>query len=572
MKTRLYIWFPILAFLVGLVGLKGQNCALPTAETEFGINAIKATLHQGGGLWNKRNEPGLFIQDSENKRIPLVADAGIWISCYDPGGNRKVAVSNGGLKNGKSDFFPGQLSYGRLIDSIACKNWDRFFTCTKADIEFHLKRLEQHKNNEGMYLASEIPASIKGWPANGNPYFEEEYGFSMLNFSNTNKEFFDANHDGSYQPLEGDYPAILRDHHTPIVPDEMVYWIFNDSGGIHEESGGDRGYFEVHAIAYAFKKKGVLDSCQFYRYKVYNKATEDADNTRIGFWMNPNLGCAKDDYIGCDTIKSLMYIYNKDDFDEDGCGSSYDGFGNDIPIVGIDLLEFRGSHVNSTQNPMSSFFVFGEPNGNNEPLIPLPSSTLDYHHLIGGDGFKIDDPLGSPTSIVYPGSPDCDDLQTCWNMCLEENEINYQAIMSTDTFLMMPGESVTLTFAVVYSGNQQHPCPSLDNFYSSVNRIKHIFDAGFPEDPVAPDKNLFKIFPNPIKSGSRDLIIEGVQKNDRVLFWDINGKMVLNVKPEPSGGVAKISLKNHRLIPGMYFIRIKNDEKISFVKKLIILN
>ena len=44
--------------------------------------------------------------------------------------------------------------------------------------------------------------------------------------------FFDADDDGLYDPLKGDYPSIeIRGCPNDRYPDEMIFWIYNDEGG-----------------------------------------------------------------------------------------------------------------------------------------------------------------------------------------------------------------------------------------------------------------------------------------------------------------------------------------------------
>lgn len=46
----------------------------------------------------------------------------------------------------------------------------------------------------------------------------------------------------------------------------------------------------------------------FQRYKLINRATEGIKETYFAMWADPDLGCYTDDYIGCDTTRSLAYV------------------------------------------------------------------------------------------------------------------------------------------------------------------------------------------------------------------------------------------------------------------------
>ena len=53
--------------------------------------------------------------------------------------------------------------------------------------------------------------------------------------------FFDADENGEYNPLKGDYPSIeIRGCALDKYPDEMIFWIYNDQAGA-EPHGNTNG-------------------------------------------------------------------------------------------------------------------------------------------------------------------------------------------------------------------------------------------------------------------------------------------------------------------------------------------
>ncbi len=54
----------------------------------------------------------------------------------------------------------------------------------------------------------------------------------------------------------------------------------------------------------------------------------------LGYWTDPDLGNASDDYVGTDTTLDMIYVYNGDNEDE---GS--DGYGTAPPALGISFLQ-----------------------------------------------------------------------------------------------------------------------------------------------------------------------------------------------------------------------------------------
>ena len=74
----------------------------------------------------------------------------------------------------------------------------------------------------------------------------------------------------------------------------------------------------------------------FQRYKLINRANEDLIDCYFAMWVDPDLGCYTDDYIGCDIERSLAYTYNEDALDgQNGtsCPTGVNTYGDDIPII-----------------------------------------------------------------------------------------------------------------------------------------------------------------------------------------------------------------------------------------------
>lgn len=160
-----------------------------------------------------------------------------------------------------------------------------------------------------------IPAGIKGWPARGNPYFTTTHHFSLPGNTGSLASFFDHNGDGNFEPLEGDYPSIEIEGCPPDrYPSEMIFWIYNDegAGAVHSRTGGKALQMEVQVQAFGYQTDDELNNMTFQRYKLINRADELIDSTFFAIWIDPDLGCPMDDYIGCDSANSLMYVYNQD--------------------------------------------------------------------------------------------------------------------------------------------------------------------------------------------------------------------------------------------------------------------
>ena len=161
----------------------------------------------------------------------------------------------------------------------------------------------------------------------------------------------DGNGDGVYNPCDGDFPIInirgcepeSRKAAFELIPDEMTFWIYNDNGGAHRISFATPINMEVQVQAFAYATNDAINDMTFNRYKLINKGPEDIRETYFAMWVDPDLGCYQDDYIGCDVGRSLAYVYNEDATDGIEGGETCNGvntYGTNVPILGIDY--FRG--------------------------------------------------------------------------------------------------------------------------------------------------------------------------------------------------------------------------------------
>jgi hypothetical protein len=51
--------------------------------------------------------------------------------------------------------------------------------------------------------------------------------------------------------LKGDYPSVKDG--SEAYGDQMVYWVFNDKGNVHNETNGNPLGVQINALAFAFR-------------------------------------------------------------------------------------------------------------------------------------------------------------------------------------------------------------------------------------------------------------------------------------------------------------------------------
>jgi hypothetical protein len=477
-----------------------QNCDNAVARIDLAVNNIRARLLTGGDLWWD-GDNGRYIAPkvpAGEPEVSAIFAGGIWIGGVDPAGNLKVAAQTYGRNNGRFDYWPGPLDpHTGETDRETCSKWDKFFVVKGREVDEHLRNFRKARSEGVEYDPSLIPASIRGWPARGNRFFFSIHQFFLPHTSQGLAGFFDMDGDGVYDPVNGDYPIIETRKCTDLVyADEMIFWIFNDAGNVHSQSQGDKLKMEFQAQAFAFATNDEFNDMTFYRYKLINRGIESIDSTFFGLWMDPDLGCYTDDYIGSDTLRSLAYVYNEDALDGTTgctCDQGVNTYCNEIPIVGIDF--FQGP-LNEFGNElgMTSFTYFNNSNVDGPPGMLPPQNALEFYRYLTGswrdgspftyghDGYQD----GAPIKYAFPGAPDDPDG---WSMCTANLTFGDRLTLQVSGPIRLdPGAVNEMIFGVIFVPDQDYPCPSILKLQEVDDRAQVIFENCFGiSGPDAPD-------------------------------------------------------------------------------------
>jgi len=473
-------------------------CANSQSQIDQDINNVRARLLGGGDCWWDFSDgryivPKVDVATGQQEVSSLFAGS-VWLGGIDPAGNLKLACQDyrGGANN---EFWPGPLTELGITEQFTCDNWDRHFKVSGAEIRKHLSNL-----SKGDLSPTSIPRSLRGWPAKGNEYFTDVWGFELPFTNQALAGFFDKDEDGLYEPLKGDYPSIeIRGCPVDKYPDEMVFWIYNDHGGgqPHGNTNGKAIQMEVQVQAFGYQTTDELNDMTFQRYKLINRATERIDSTFFAMWTDPDLGCHLDDYIGCDTAKNLMYVYNQDAVDGQP-GATCDGvptYGDKVPILGVDY--FRGPlDSNGLELPMSSFVYY-----NNGGIGLWPPATTDpalpaefYQYLTGfwkdrtpftqgGSGY------GGTEPIKFAFTEPPNDING-WSMCTANLPFgDRRTLQASGPFTLLPGAVNELIIGVPWVPDIDYPCPDMEGLFRADKLAQGLFDNCFQvlNGPDAPD-------------------------------------------------------------------------------------
>ncbi len=474
MKTT----FNFLIFLLPFIGYSSfaaQDCQGGTAVYGLNENDVNVQLNTTGNIWwDGMEEAGYEFPVGSDKHLFFAG--GLWMAGQDAGGNLKLAAQTYGTSSGEFDFYPGPVNPATgSTTEVECARWDQFFIASQSDIQTFLVDF----NDDGQ-IDNPIPLSIRSWPGRGNPFFEDLQGFSLPDQSLA--PFVDQDGDGNYEPSEGDYPEIKGTN--------AVWWVYNDVGNAHIQSGGDPLGMEVQAMAYAYSVgEELIRNATFYDFKIIYRGAEPLTDYYTSLWVDPDIGCGTNDYVGCHPASNLAYAYNASAVDLT-CGTA-NGYNEDIPTAGIKILK----NTITGDGMMSGFSYYL--NGSSSPTPPPgttdPNQPLEFYRYMqtlwqdgspfsqGGNGRD----LGSPP---YPFAFDNSLINgTPWTECTANTaDGDRRFLMNFGPITLSPEQIQELSFAVITKADAIYPCPEVTDLIADADFVATFDSTTLINDPNAP--------------------------------------------------------------------------------------
>ena len=499
-----------------------EACDNAVAQIDMQINNVRARLTTGGDVWWDGND-GKYVVPKTPPGVPEVSSifaGAVWLGGRDPGGGLKVAAQQYGRGGGNFDYYPGPLTDEGTTSKDTCARWDRFFTVRGESIRQLRAAYNEAVESGTLPLdASDIPADVLGWPGVGNPFFFEINNFELPTGEQGLAGFWDQDFDGVYDPTNGDYPVIeIRGcTATPQFPEEMMFWIYNDAGDVHRESGTPTAIqMEIQVQAFAYTTSDDINNMTFQRYKLINRAQEDILDTYFAMWVDADLGCSTDDYVGCDTTRSLAYIYNQDELDGANgctCAGGVNTYCDEIPILGVDYFRgprapifdpVTGDVIAEEELGMSSFIYINR-EGVGGPPGPTtdPNSADEYYNYLQGrwlDGSPLwntgngyDETGAQLTRYAFYDAPND---PSGWSMSTEGLTIgDRRTVQASGPFTLRPGTVNELIIGVVWVPDQSYPNPSIQRLQQADDLAQSLFNNCFDicDGPDAPDVDIVEL-------------------------------------------------------------------------------
>ena len=517
---------------------KSAGCTPPTTSTFMELNNVKQLIHTAGNMWQIPGQNLAMYEVPKNSGIMALFTSALWLGGTDVNDQLKLAALR--YRNGQ-DYWTGPLSQGAAeTDFDNCAKYDKHFVTSQDDVrEFNawfnagLYDAENGTSTQAEdYPGYVVPDMIKDWPAHGDPSLGQDYYLAP---------FFDRDEDGTYNWENGDYPwydidktlACGVDRTVTLYGDLNYWWVMNDKGNIHTETGADPIGMEIRAQAFAFASNDEINNMTFYNYELINRGTQTLFDTYFGYFTDGALGDPQDDFVGCDVNRGLAYYYNGDNFDGDNGG--WFGYGESPPAVGVDFFEgpfqdndgidnaiginenealngigYGDSIIDNERFGMRRFLYYSNlGQGNISQTDPI--NAADYYNYLrgfwkdgtpfyyGGTG-HISDSDADPTvecDFMFPGDTDPLGWGTGGNPQLpwtEESAGNApydrRFVQSAGPFVLKPGAVNNITVGVVWArASGGSPFASVEVLRKADDKAQKLFENCFRvlDGPNAPD-------------------------------------------------------------------------------------
>ncbi len=546
-----------------------------------------------------------YFTPKQNNTSPLFSSA-MWIGGYTAGNLHMAAMT---YRQNGYDFWPGPINpVTDAIDSTTLETYNHVWKVNRFDIANFMYAWAAGTVQSGVFVP---PASIVNWPGN-SPYTGKPLA-----------PYVDFNGDGTYNYLQGDYPLIKGD--------QMIWSVYNDIYNHHGETGGLPLGIEVHASAYAFTCPGIADSntvlnnTTFYNYQIVNYSSNQYDSTRMGLWVDSDLGDYQDDYVGCNVMNNYGYTYNGENYDYDTGPNP--GYHSNLPVFACNVLNGPKANPNDGIDNNNNGVIdeanehclmdgFNYYNNSGSSINGNPSGTaggIPYYNLMnnlwengtpmtyGASGLRADTGSNKACRFLYPGTSDPYGIglggsiaspvvppggtvtfgPSGWTEAQAGNPFgDRRFIVNIGPFTMKPDSIYNFDYALVFTQDSANCygnaiCP-ITRAVSDNQRVRNWFNnntfptclslagLGIKENNAALSLD-FKLYPNP---ANNVVYIEFEKPLNKVTIevYDMLGKIVRGFQYNDLVKYASIPVSD--LQSGVYMVKIQTEEGPS-IKKFV---
>lgn len=407
-----------------------------------------------------------------------------WLSADGPFGRGALVFDDGFILSG---LLPGEQLLAQAVfeggapqPAYAASPLNKVWKVTAQDIAEH--RADFADNGQ---IDTPNPA-VFAWPGMDSPAFNSFNEGMQLPANTALAPYWDVPGTGRYDPGAGSFPALaLRGCGEVIIPSQM-YWAVATLHNTVDTSL----VIEVQLLVFTFdcmEGDHPLSNTVFVHRKIINASgrwRSEPSGTEPGLtsaylsqWVDPDLGCPFDDYVGSFPDLDAAFVYNStpaDCFHEEG-------FGDNPPVLGIAML--RGPLDGAVGPlPLSStvYYRIGA------PLAESPGSTAAGIYgfqqgrwadgtplTVGGTGYGGNE----PTQVMFPGLPQQPGAWTEWNAQNPAGDRRVQ--LNYGPFDLGPGAVNEMVTAYSYYDGAGNHLEKTVPLYGQLQGIRAYFNGCF---------------------------------------------------------------------------------------------
>jgi len=494
-----------------------NNLSAPISVTPGFFTADVGPYFNGTSIGRFPYDPGFTVpRDSATRSIAsatpwLTGMADATLHSWFPGGPYWIIDP----QNQPDASYVGPIA--NVMDSGFYRRYQQVWKLDTAMINYHIAHWADAEY--------QMPYAIASWPGNGDVANGEPAVMAP---------FIDVNHNGYYEPAQGDYPLIRGD--------QAIYTVmhtYQDADSLHPPLPMD-----LHIMAYAYGNANDSDlwNTVFMNVEVINRGDATYTGVRFGMNMGFVIGNPDNDLAGCDTTLNLFYAYNGDDMDE---GIDY-GYGDQPPAQGALFL-------NQKMTAHSAF-----------PFDESPSDEDQINGTLNGQPFT---QTGYPSHCQYPGGAFTDDAAG-------NAPGDRRSVGSIGPFTLGPGDTLCIDlafpFANAASGGALASVAALKTRAHNLNGwygAQHFacLSQQLPNGITELDAGHFALYPNPT-NGSITMERAEHGEQAQIEVHAMSGRLVMQADWRASS--TRIGLDVSSLPSGIYAVEVRTQEGVQ-VQRLV---
>jgi len=435
MKSCKYCFKGVILILITLTMAEPKtefSTNLPKPATleysQYDINNIRSWFGNNGEIvsYNITGDAGMEHLTGSGESVGF--QSGIWFVGKADGDIRTAVAKYA------SEFRPGPVSYDpspantQAGTPLNYKNpLFQIYSITRGD---NADPSSEHYNWEYANWPLEY-----GAPAHDGEYFTDTNSNGVYD---PGEPYEDYNLNGSWDSPDG---MIVKGEDPPLWLGDQVHWcVYNDFDSTQHKRVFKTAPLglEVRQTIFGFSQDGILDNIMFVKLLAINKSGHTIDSLYCASWNDDDIGSARDDYIGCDTLLDLGYTYNgliedREYGVEVPCKASCLLQGPIIPEYGCTAY-FSGQSLPDFRNlSMTAFPRIKK----TTPGWDHPEEAMEAYYLLKGlrtDGDDIINPItNQATSYALSGDPV---TQTGWTEFYDDIPNDRWCVISTGPFTL----------------------------------------------------------------------------------------------------------------------------------------